>query len=58
MPVTVDTGTNHSVRTDLKNVEEVALRILDGNKKKGRIPQLWDGKTADRIAKILVKKIM
>ncbi len=56
-PVTVSVGTNHLVGTDLKEVENVALNILNGNKKKGKIPDLWDGKTAERIAEILVKKI-
>ena len=56
-PVTVNVGTNHLAGRDLKKVEEVALNILSGNKKKGKIPELWDGKTAERIAEILVKKI-
>ncbi len=56
-PVTVSAGTNHLVGTDLKEVKNVALNILNGNKKKGKIPHLWDGKTAQRIAEILVKKI-
>lgn len=56
-PVTVNVGTNHLTGRDLKKVEEVALNILNGNKKRGKIPELWDGKTADRIAEILVKKI-
>jgi UDP-N-acetylglucosamine 2-epimerase (non-hydrolysing) len=57
-PVTVDVGTNHLVGTDLKEVEDVALGILNGNKKKGNIPELWDGKTAERVAEILVKKLV
>ena len=56
-PVTVNVGTNHLVGTDLKKVEKVAKKILDGVKKKGKIPKLWDGKTAERIAKIIVSKI-
>jgi UDP-N-acetylglucosamine 2-epimerase (non-hydrolysing) len=54
-PVTVELGTNHLVGTDLQEVERVALDILNGNKKKGKIPELWDGKAAERIAKTLVE---
>lgn len=32
-----------------------ALKILDGKSKKGSCPKLWDGKTAERIIKILAK---
>jgi UDP-N-acetylglucosamine 2-epimerase (non-hydrolysing) len=54
-PVTVELGTNHLVGTDLKQVEKVAFDILNGNKKKGKIPELWDGRAAERIAKTLVE---
>ena len=56
-PVTTAIGTNHLVGTNLKEVEKAAIEILNGNKKKGKIPELWDGKTAERIAKIIVDKI-
>ena len=56
-PVTVDVGTNQLIGTNLEEVEKAALKILNGEKKKGSIPELWDGRTAERIAKILVKKL-
>lgn len=56
-PVTTTVGTNHLVGTNLKKVEKAALEILNGNKKKGKIPELWDGKTAERIAEFIVDKI-
>ena len=56
-PVTVEIGTNHLVGTDLNDVERVALDILNGNKKKGKIPELWDGKAAERIVKTLVDRV-
>ena len=55
-PVTIDVGTNHLVGTDLDRVERAALDILAGIKKPGRIPELWDGKTAKRIAEIIVER--
>ena len=49
-PVTVEVGTNQLIGNDLVKVEEAAKKILHGNLKKGNIPELWDGKTAERIA--------
>ncbi len=53
-PVTIDVGTNHLVGTDLDKVEKIALDILGGTTKPGRIPELWDGKASKRIAEIIV----
>lgn len=52
-PITVKVGTNQLIGTDLKNVENAAKEILNGNTKKGKIPELWDGKAAERITEIL-----
>jgi len=56
-PVTVTVGTNQLIGTDLAKVEETALRVLDGHKKQGSIPHLWDGHAAERIAQILLQKL-
>ncbi len=56
-PSTVDVGTNQLIGTNLEEVEKAALKILSGEKKKGSIPELWDGKAAERITEILVEKI-
>jgi UDP-N-acetylglucosamine 2-epimerase (non-hydrolysing) len=56
-PVTVDIGTNHLTGTNLKKVGITAAKILSGNKKKGKIPPLWDGKAAERIVNIILKNI-
>ena len=56
-PVTIDVGTNHLVGTDLEKVEKVALDILGGITKPGRIPEMWDGKAARRIAEVIVDKL-
>jgi UDP-N-acetylglucosamine 2-epimerase (non-hydrolysing) len=53
-PVTVEAGTNHLIGNDLTKVEKCAADILSGNIKKGKIPELWDGKTSERIVKHLV----
>jgi UDP-N-acetylglucosamine 2-epimerase (non-hydrolysing) len=53
-PVTIDVGTNHLVGTDLEKVEKIALDILGGTTKPGRIPELWDGKASKRIVEIIM----
>jgi UDP-N-acetylglucosamine 2-epimerase (non-hydrolysing) len=49
-PITIEQGTNTMVGSDgeaiLKGVDE----ILAGGGKRGRIPEYWDGKAAERIA--------
>jgi UDP-N-acetylglucosamine 2-epimerase (non-hydrolysing) len=55
-PVTMDVGTNHLVGTDLEKVEKTALDILGGITKPGRIPEMWDGKAAKRIAAIIMEE--
>ena len=52
-PVTVTVGTNHVGGTDMKVIEELTLRVLHKEQKQGRVPQLWDGRTSERIIKII-----
>ncbi|OFX68947.1 MAG: UDP-N-acetylglucosamine 2-epimerase [Bacteroidetes bacterium GWE2_29_8] len=54
-PVTVTVGTNQLIGTNLNNVYNAAMLIVNGNIKKGNIPELWDGQTAVRIADFLAK---
>lgn len=56
-PITVDVGTNQLLGTDLDKAVEAAIDVLNGNKKKGNIPELWDGHAAERIVKILVEEL-
>ena len=53
-PVTVEVGTNHLIGTDLNDVEKCAMDIISGRIKNGNIPELWDGKTSERIAEFLL----
>lgn len=55
-PVTVEKGTNFLVGNDLEKVEETVNEIISGNAGKGEIPYLWDGKTARRIVRVILKK--
>ena len=54
-PVTVQVGTNTLVGTDPAQVVPAAMAVLDGRGKKGRVPDLWDGKAAARIAPVLIR---
>lgn len=53
-PITVELGTNHLAGDDFNAAEKVVNEILSGKKKIGKIPELWDGKAAERIVKILL----
>jgi len=53
-PVTTEAGTNQLCGTDLDQVSSRVNEILAGTIKEGKIPELWDGKAAKRITKVLV----
>ena len=50
-PITITKGTNELV--SIENIEEKIGSILSGNWKQGKLPELWDGKTAKRIVDLL-----
>jgi len=52
-PVTVTQGTNQLVGHDKDKIVATAFAILDGQVSRGRIPELWDGHAAERIARVL-----
>lgn len=55
-PITLTEGTNHLVGTDFDALDETISSVLK-NPKIGLIPKYWDGKTAERIAGILIDSI-
>lgn len=57
-PATVTVGTNTIVGSDSEKIITEARRILDGEGKKGTIPELWDGKSSDRIADVFINHSM
>jgi UDP-N-acetylglucosamine 2-epimerase (non-hydrolysing) len=54
-PETVTIGSNELIGTDPKSIKPAMDKLFSGQWKKGSIPELWDGKTADRIVTILTK---
>jgi UDP-N-acetylglucosamine 2-epimerase (non-hydrolysing) len=53
-PETVTIGSNELIGTDPMAIKPALKKLFDGRWKKGRIPELWDGETADRIVKIIL----
>jgi UDP-N-acetylglucosamine 2-epimerase (non-hydrolysing) len=49
----VTEGTNTIVGNQTQVILDTANEILDNGGKAGRIPDLWDGHTAERIADII-----
>lgn len=54
-PETITIGTNELVGTNPENIKPFLKKLLAGNWKKGDIPELWDGQTADRIINTIIK---
>jgi UDP-N-acetylglucosamine 2-epimerase (non-hydrolysing) len=54
-PITIKKGTNILVGTTGKRILTAYKKFKKGKRKKGKVPKFWDGKTAERIVKILLK---
>lgn len=54
-PETITIGTNELIGTDPKFVKPTVDKIFNGQWKKGGIPNLWDGKTSERIVSKLIQ---
>ncbi|WP_339839795.1 UDP-N-acetylglucosamine 2-epimerase (non-hydrolyzing) [uncultured Maribacter sp.] len=53
-PETVTMGTNELIGTNPKNIKPALDKLFNGQWKTGGIPQLWDGKAAERIVGLLI----
>ena len=52
-PITVTQGTNTLVGTDPERIIKESLKIISGGGKRGRVPELWDDRVAQRIVRVL-----
>ncbi len=55
-PETITVGTNYLVGTTIKNLTHTYTSFLENGLKVAGIPELWDGRAAERIVEILVQK--
>lgn len=54
-PITIEVGTNEMVGTDTEKIIRFAKQMNAGEWKKGQVPELWDGKAAERIVEVLAQ---
>ena len=52
-PITIEEGTNILVGREISRVESEMNKVVAGGKKTHKVPHLWDGHAAERIAAIL-----
>lgn len=56
-PITVLEGTNELVGSDSSLLADCLKRIVAGQWKRGRVPELWDGHSAQRIVETLRSRV-
>ena len=53
--VTIECGTNELVALERRAIAKAGRRALADNARAGRVPELWDGQSARRLAAVLRK---
>jgi len=56
-PVTVEQGSNLIIGASSERITSESRNILNGKAKQGRVPDLWDGKAAQRIVEIIASQL-
>jgi UDP-N-acetylglucosamine 2-epimerase (non-hydrolysing) len=54
-PVTVLEGTNTLVKVE--GLAKEVAEVLEGRGKRGKLPELWDGRAAERVVDIVFRRI-
>ncbi len=54
-PETITIGTNELIGTNPKNIKPALEKLFADDWKKGGIPEMWDGKTSERIVDVLIQ---
>jgi UDP-N-acetylglucosamine 2-epimerase (non-hydrolysing) len=54
-PETITEGTNELIGTNPNAIKLAMEKLFSGNWKQGKIPHLWDGKTAERIVQSILE---
>ena len=57
-PITIEQGTNTLVGRDPAAILRAVDEILAGGGKRGRVPELWDGRAAERIVADLARRFV
>ncbi|MBI3895517.1 MAG: UDP-N-acetylglucosamine 2-epimerase (non-hydrolyzing) [Acidobacteria bacterium] len=55
-PATVEQGTNRLVGSDPAHLLRSVRTVLQGDRSPSRLPELWDGKAAQRIVEVLLRQ--
>lgn len=53
-PETITEGTNEMIGDDFEALSKAIQKLKEGKWKQGKIPQLWDGRTSERIVSVLL----
>jgi UDP-N-acetylglucosamine 2-epimerase (non-hydrolysing) len=56
-PITVDLGTNMLIGSDRALLLQAVDDVMSGRFKRGRVPELWDGRAAGRIVETLLSQL-
>jgi len=56
-PVTVNQGTSTLIGNDAEKLRRHLREVLGGSYKPGQCPELWDGRAAERIARVIVESL-
>lgn len=54
-PITITEGTNILVGSSPDALYAEMTKLMKGKSKKGRVPELWDGKAAERITQVILR---